>query len=483
MLHRSWQPRAPIRGRDGATLIGVQPAVTVGVEPAGITNLAEVQQAFASTLGITPSEVANAIHAPGVRPSYFVPIITVSRARFAPVDHVLRPVNGIHFQSSDQVLPASDGLAVHVLGRVGEITAEQLQRLGAPYRAGDIVGRSGLEQVEERGLAGKPEGTIDVVANGRIVRTVKRYPGTAPQPVQTTLDLRTQQAAESALAGVPQPAALVAVDAPTGEIRAVVSTPADQPFDRALDGRYPPGSTFKVVTTAALLRAGRTASTPAPCPPKLTVDGKEFTNFEGEAAGALTLAGAFTISCNTAFLGLADQLPPAALIDAAQSFGFGSPPHLPLPSVPGTFPAPSSRLDKDAAGIGQGRVTASPLAMATVAAAVASGTWRSPVLIRTTPPLTTTTRSLDPAVVSTLRAFMRQVVDDPRGTAHGAGLPGLVSGKTGTAEFGRDVPPKTHAWFIGYRGDLAFAVLVEGGGVGGRVAAPVAAKFLNTLGG
>jgi len=105
------------------------------------------------------------------------------------------------------------------------------------------------------------------------------------------------------------------------------------------------------------------------------------------------------------------------------------------------------------------------------------------VLIRTTPPLTTTTRSLDPAVVSTLRAFMRQVVDDPRGTAHGAGLPGLVSGKTGTAEFGRDVPPKTHAWFIGYRGDLAFAVLVEGGGVGGRVAAPVAAKFLNTLGG
>jgi cell division protein FtsI/penicillin-binding protein 2 len=483
VLHRTWQPRGAILGRDGAALIGRRPAVTIGVEPGGITNLADVQQALASTLGVDPAEVANAIHAPGVRPFYFVPIITVTRERFGPVDHILRPVNGIHFRQAEQVLPASDGLAIHVLGRVGEITAEQLQRLGAPYRAGDTVGRSGLEEVDERRLAGKPEGTVDVVANGRVVRTIKRYPGTAPQPVQTTLDLRTQQAAESALAGVTQPAALVATDAPTGEIRAVVSTPTDQAFDRALDGRYPPGSTFKVVTTAALLRAGRTASTPAPCPPTLTVDGKPFTNFEGEAAGALTLAGAFTISCNTAFLGLAEPLPPSALVSAAQSFGFNSALELPLPVVGGAFPTPASRVDKVAAAIGQGRVTASPLQMATVAAAVDAGVWRSPVLVRDTPPPQRTTLPVDPTVVSTLRSFMRQVVADPRGTAHGAGLPGLVSGKTGTAEFGSDVPPKTHAWFIGYRGDLAFAVLVEGGGVGGRVAAPVAARFLTALGG
>ena len=121
--------------------------------------------------------------------------------------------------------------------------------------------------------------------------------------------------------------------------------------------------------------------------------------------------------------------------------------------------------------------------MAAVAAAVDSGMWRAPVLVRDVSAPPRATLPLDPAVVSTLRSFMRQVVADPRGTAHGAGLPGDVAGKTGTAEVGNDVPPKTHAWFIGYRGNLAFAVLVEQGGVGGRVAAPIGAKFLHALGG
>ena len=129
---------------------------------------------------------------------------------------------------------------------------------------------------------------------------------------------------------------------PTGQIRAVVSKP-DNGFERALDGAYPPGSTFKVITSTALLAAGRTGSTPAPCPATLTVDGRQFTNFEGEASGALDLAQAFQISCNNAFIGLADQLPSNALPKAAALFGFGAQWSLPVPSYGGTFPKPSDR--------------------------------------------------------------------------------------------------------------------------------------------
>ena len=122
-----------------------------------------------------------------------------------------------------------------------------------------------------------------------------------------------------------------------------------------------------------------------------------------------------------------------------------------------------------------------PLHMASVAAAVASGAWHQPTLIAGAS-ATATVLALDSGVAQKLRTLMGLVVSDPKGTGIAAAVPGTpVSGKTGTAEYGRANPPATHAWFIGYRGGLAFAVLVEGGGVGGKVAAPLAAKFLSQL--
>ena len=118
---------------------------------------------------------------------------------------------------------------------------------------------------------------------------------------------------------------------------------------------------------------------------------------------------------------------------------------------------------------------ASPLHMASVAAAVASGTWRAPRV--TGPPSTVAPVALNPSTVAVLADLMREVVRTGTGTS--AAVAGQdVAGKTGTAEFGNADPPATHAWFIGFRGTLAFAVLVEGGGVGGQVAAPIAARFL-----
>src|SRR5207253_5495077 len=125
---------------------------------------------------------------------------------------------------------------------------------------------------------------------------------------------------------------------------------------------------------------------------------------------------------------------------------------------------------------------ASPLGMALVAATAASGTWHPPALV-TDPPQgpAASPATVAPAVVDGLHQLMRAVVTSGTGTP--ANLPGApVYGKTGTAEFGPGNPPATHAWFVGFRGDMAFAVLVEGGGVGGRVAAPIGARFLTAAG-
>jgi cell division protein FtsI/penicillin-binding protein 2 len=368
-----------------------------------------------------------------------------------------------------------------MLGTVGPITADRLKQLGAPYKVGDEVGLSGLQNVYETRLAGTPATDVVIAdAKGKTVRAIKHFPGKAPQPVRLTIDPATQSAAETALAGVTKNAALVAVDTTTGAIRAVVSKP-DGGFDRALAGTYPPGSTFKVITSAALLTAGDNGSTPAPCPATITVDGRTFQNFEGEASASLDLTEAFAESCNNAFIRLGDMLSSDALPKAAASFGFNTHWSLGIEAAGGSFPKPVDRAELAASAIGQGRVLASPVQMASVAAAVAAGQWHAPTLVSTPQPKAApVVPPLSPSVVATLKTFMAGVIRG-KGTAAGARLPADSYGKTGTAEFGNGSPPPTHAWYIGFRGNLAFAVIVEDGGVGGRVAAPLAAGFLNTL--
>jgi cell division protein FtsI/penicillin-binding protein 2 len=278
---------------------------------------------------------------------------------------------------------------------------------------------------------------------------------------------------------VANPAALVAIQPSTGNILAVVARPVAG-IDRALESAYPPGSTFKIMTSTALLGSGVTTNTPITCPPSVTIDGKSFSNFEGEAAGTIPFHRAFAISCNTAFIQLADKVPASAMAAAAAQFGFNTPLAIGVPTVGGSYPTTADDVEKVASAIGQARVTASPLQMATVPATVDAGVWRPPHLVGPPPP--------DPGLASlpadtdqALRALMAEVVTSGTGTA--AAVPGgiPVSGKTGTAEFGTVRPLQTHAWFVGFRGDLAFSVLVEGGGVGGRVAAPLAARFLVNL--
>jgi cell division protein FtsI/penicillin-binding protein 2 len=476
---RSWPTRAPILAHDGRPLVAEREVIEVGVEPRRIESRRELLRALERLLGADPEHVRADLDRPGVQPDWFIPVTVLRPERYEELKPELYPVPGIVFRRSTARLPPSDEFALHTLGRVGEITAELLEKHGLPYVVGDVVGLSGLELALERRLAGRPSGSVELVdGNGEAVRVLHHFSGKKPQLVRTTLDLDAQTAAERALAGLGRPAALVAVDSATGELRAVAGRPIGE-FNRALAGRYPPGSTFKVVTTAALLAHGLGAGDTVACPDEAELAGQTFGNARGTPVGPTSFSDAFAVSCNTAFVQLADTLPDGSLEQAARRFGFGARYELPLAVAGGRFPTPGDRGEELQAAIGQGRVEASPVHMATVAAAVASGRWRPPRLLAGTP--SASGRLLPPGVATTLSQLMRLVV--VAGTGQAAAVAGTdVHGKTGTAEFGAGDPPSAHAWFIGFREGLAFAVLVEGGGSGGRVAAPIAARFLEALG-
>lgn len=365
---------------------------------------------------------------------------------------------------------------------------ELQDRRGVPIRpasadlAANVLGRqtspqTGLERLYDSRLTGTSGGTVQVVdrASGRVVRVVKVFPPTPPHPVRTTIDLRVQAAAEQALRAVPGRAALVALDAATGEIRAV----ADQPV-AGLPAAFrseAPGSTFKVLVALAALQHGFTPTTTVDCPARLVKGGKAFTNDE-PLPTSMTLQTAFARSCNTAFLTVADAFPKGTLRALAPTLGFDRGPLLETGAEGGTVPPPSGTSEAYADVIGQGRVEASPLLLASVAAAVASGTWHRPHLTATASSAADST-VLPAGPLPALRQMMAAVVTS--GTAATAGLPAGTRGKTGTAEYGTAVPLRSHAWFLGYRGALAFCVYVETGQSGGRTAAPVAAAFLRAV--
>ncbi len=482
-MQRTWSPRAPVLGSGGTVLAGPADVITVGLQGNAVASPALVTTALTQA-GIDSGAITAALKSAASHPTQFVPVADLSAARYDQVKPIIFRVPGTRFQRHTGQSSVTPDLAAHVVGSVGPITAEQLQQMGAPYEASDSIGQVGIEAQYERQLAGTPGGIIQVVgADGATVGSgpIFTISGKAGKPVQTTIDLHTEQAAEAALNAVKLPAALVAIRASTGEVLAAVSRPDTTPFDRALTGQYPPGSTFKVITSAALLASGLTPDSPTVCPKTLAVQGRTFKNFEGESSPNISFQRAFAISCNTAFISMAGNLPASALISMAGQFGFGTQPQPGLPVFGGQIPTPVDEVDKVASAIGQGRVLASPLLMAGVAAAVAAGTVHPPRLVVGAADDTAKGVALPPPVVAGLRSMMAAVV------AGGSGAPARVTGgspvygKTGTAEFGNATPPATHAWFIGFRDDVAFAVVIEGGGVGGLVAAPIAAKFLKGL--
>ncbi len=219
-----------------------------------------------------------------------------------------------------------------------------------------------------------------------------------------------------------------------------------------------------------------------PCPPTITVDGREFENEDQFDLGTVPFSEAFAASCNTTFIEQGLDLPDGALVDAASAYGVGTEWQLPVGIFSGSVPGDATGTGKAAAAIGQGEVLISPVQLALVAAGVAGGP-AAPVQVVGAEPAGPAPEGPDADVLEALRSMMRDVV--LTGTATELGDRGEVYGKTGTAEYGSNTPPDAHGWFMGYQvggpaGDVAFAVLVEGG-QSSSAAVAVTERFLAAL--
>ncbi|MFI7051285.1 penicillin-binding transpeptidase domain-containing protein [Streptosporangium canum] len=358
-----------------------------------------------------------------------------------------------------------------------------------PGPAVELVTRSGTRFPRDSGaesylgmlgadLEGDGSGyALEAVRTDGTARELMAFAPPSARRIRTTFSRPVQAAAARALDGVDSPAAIVAIKADTGEVLALADRLGGELGGQgAIRGLYPPGSTFKVVTAAALLSRGMAPDSRVSCPAAYTPpNGRPFVNAGGHAApGTTTLTGAFAVSCNTTFAERSVRLLSAGgLVDAAELFGFNK--DIEGPGVCGTVKPHGSADELGADAIGQNSVVASPLCMALVAAAVQDGSWHQPIMTGRRGKGGRGT-ALPPDVVTGLRAMMRAVV--ATGTASSAGFPPGTAGKTGTAEVsgGRE-----HAWFIGYHGKVAFAVLVKNGGSGAKAAVPIASRFLRAL--
>ncbi len=315
--------------------------------------------------------------------------------------------------------------------------------------------------------------------------TIGRMAARPGRPLRTTLDMRIQRAAQGAYATI---GGAVVMDPRNGDLLAVVaSSPFDpgnyvgvsgiQPFNRALSGLYPPGSALKVLTASAALDTKTYKPSDQLTGP---AEYKGVRNFESGAFGTLSFADALQFSVNTAFAQIAEKLGPRRLTVYARRFGFNRPPSMELGAARSSFPFPKDEGDLLWGSIGQAQVLATPLQMVTLASTIANdGKRMEPRIARHNRPRGE--RVVSKKTARTMVGLMENVVQG--GTGVGAQIAGVrVAGKTGTAEVDVGGQRLNHAWFITFApaGDpkVAVAVVSEYGGVGGRVAAPIARAIL-----
>lgn len=484
--------RASILDGAGQPLIVDRPVIDIGIEPdkAG-TDLGATATQIAAIVHVDAASLATRLKA--APPTQFVDVITLRQGDFDPVATAVSAVPGVILHHIDEPLSPSHDFARALLGTVGPVTKEIVDASKSRYVAGDVGGLSGLEKEFDTTLGGTPGYTIDVVhpSSGGSVplpTTIANQPAVEGTPLKTTLDQNVENAADAALSTITdQPSALVAVRISTGQVIAVANGPRGGGYDTALLGQVPPGSAFKLVTTAALLQQGFNVNTPVPCKPNVVVSGKSFHNYEGEALGTPPFHTDFAQSCNTAFISLSSKVGGSILPDTARSLGIGQCWSLGTAAFSGKVDNPATDVDLAAESFGQGTTIVSPASLAVAAATIARGNYVAPQLVTngTAKQCASTAASapLGGGVFSSLHTLMREVVTAGTGTVLGSAPGGPVMAKTGTAEYGGGATPKTHAWMVGYQGDIAFAVYVQDGHSGGTVAGPVALKFLQNLNG
>jgi peptidoglycan glycosyltransferase len=374
------------------------------------------------------------------------------------------------------------GIADSIAGRMEpeETAVERTALYARGFPRDWPVGQTGLEEVFEERLRGRPGG--ELVAGNRVLARARPR---AARAVETTIDTRLQEAAVTGLAG--RLGGVAALDPRNGEVRALAGI--------AFSAPQPPGSTFKIVTTTAALERGLVKpATEFPVETHAIIDGVELENANGEACGG-TFRNSFAHSCNSVFAPLGLKIEAGPLVDAAERYGWNAPATIPG-EVPSTLPLAAeidTPLEVASTAIGQFETLATPLQMASVAQTIAMrGVRHPPTLSADRRPRRV--RVTSRRVARTIESLMIDVVAYGTGTA--AAVPGVrVAGKTGTAELedtrdpetGETLPPdptNTDAWFTAYapagRPRIVVAVMLVRAGAGGATAAPAARVVLDT---
>jgi hypothetical protein len=364
-------------------------------------------------------------------------LITLRQSDHDRVAGAIGALPGVVVTPQAELLPTDDSFARDIVSQVKTAVVDELD------------GQAGWR-------------VVSVNQNGADVDVLNEVPSAPAPSVTISLDRSVQNAAQNAVNTTGKKAMIVVIKPSTGEILAVAqNAAADTEGPLATTGLYPPGSTFKIITAgAAIDRDMATPNTLLGCPGVMDIGHRTVPNYGGFDLGTVPMSRAFASSCNTTFAELASRMPPRGLTMAAAQYGIGPDYQIEgINTVSGSVPPTVNLAERTEDGFGQGKVLVSPFGMAMAAATVAAGKTPVPQLIEGRPATITGDRtSITPKMLDGLRPMMRLVVTN--GTAKDLQDSGDIRGKTGEAEF----EGGSHSWFAGYRGDMAFAALIVGGG-------------------
>ena len=342
--------RADILGPHGVGLITERPVVRFGVDrlKVGAAQAPDSARRLAQLVGIDAAPYVKQVKAAGDKA--FVQAIAFRRDEVPPaVMAQYNDIKGVDAIADDVPLGITKEFAAPILGSVGPVTAEILKDNPGVYSVGDDAGLSGLEARYDEQLRGTPGVAIAAVDPDGKKTTLFRADPVDGTPLHLTLEPRLQLLAERILSTVKPASAIVAIKPSTGAIVAAANGPGNNGYNDATYGRFAPGSTFKTVSTLALLKNGVRPSSPVDCPTSVNVDGKVFTNdsfYPPSANGRITLATALANSCNTAYINERTHLGSNDLVDAAATLGMGVDHDLGFPAYFGNVVPPTSETDQ-----------------------------------------------------------------------------------------------------------------------------------------
>ena len=525
-------PRGILFDRNGLALVDNRPAFTLSLIPREMEDRNTVLARLAVMLKIPLGELQESltrVPADSLRPVRIRRDLSLEDV--AKVEESKLDLPGVVVEVEPTRVYPTNTFAAHLLGYVREVSDEQMK--GGRYRRGDMIGQTGLERLLDEHLRGRDGGErIEVDALGRPVQLMQREEPRPGAQVITTVDRRIQETAERAMAG--KAGSVVVMDPKSGDILALASgpaygldtfagnldrdawarlikDPAHPLLNRALQGQYPPGSVFKMVVVAAGLQEGALSPMDRTyCNGTYDYGGRTWKDWKVGGHGHVDLRGAVIHSCDVFFYQAGLKVGPDVIARYAKAFGFGSATGIDLTGEKvGLVPSPAGRRERGRVwhagetlnvAIGQGALLVTPLQVARMTSAIANGgvLWKPRLIQKVERPDGSLAYSetskmtgqvdLAPAIWAFLRHSMSGVVNDG-GTGVAARIPGLeVAGKTGTAQTianSKSEKGQDHAWFAAFAPakdpQVVVVVMVEGGGHGGSVAAPIAREIFQAI--